>query len=85
MAGSVQKGAKNGSEKMKLKTSMAALLAGMLTTTAVSTAFAANVDGPNVFWKISMWGNPRALRNSCLQMSAFTTFRSLAGAEFQCF
>ncbi|WP_305988700.1 C4-dicarboxylate ABC transporter substrate-binding protein [Roseibium sp. MMSF_3544] len=26
-----------------------------------STASAANIDGPSVFWKISMWGNPRAL------------------------
>ncbi|MEP3198084.1 MAG: C4-dicarboxylate ABC transporter substrate-binding protein [Lentilitoribacter sp.] len=24
-------------------------------------ATAANVDGPKVFWKLSMWGNPRAL------------------------
>ena len=26
-----------------------------------STALAANIDGPDVFWKISMWGKPRAL------------------------
>ena len=46
---------------MKLKNVAATLLAGLLTTTAASSAIAANVDGPNVFWKISMWGNPRAL------------------------
>jgi len=28
---------------------------------ASSVTQAANVDGPKVFWKISMWGNPRAL------------------------
>ena len=28
---------------------------------ASSAAFAANIEGPKVFWKISMWGNPRAL------------------------
>lgn len=41
-----------------------------LTVTAVAafasfastlSATAANVDGPKVFWKLSMWGNPRAL------------------------
>ncbi len=43
---------------------LAATLA--LATALVGTSFAtplkaANVDGPKVFWKISMWGNPRAL------------------------
>ncbi|WP_430474400.1 TRAP transporter substrate-binding protein DctP [Thalassospira lucentensis] len=33
---------------------MAALLLGQ-------SAIAANIDGPSVFWKISMYGNPRAL------------------------
>jgi len=36
----------------------ATLLAAMGST---SLANAANVDGPKVFWKLSMWGNPRAL------------------------
>ena len=39
-----------------------ALLAALTLTTAIPAAsYAADVDGPNVFWKISMWGNPRAL------------------------
>ncbi|WP_136658842.1 TRAP transporter substrate-binding protein DctP [Nitratireductor sp. XY-223] len=39
------------------------LLAGALASAAVlsPSAHAANIDGPKVFWKISMWGNPRAL------------------------
>ncbi|WP_419910823.1 C4-dicarboxylate ABC transporter substrate-binding protein [Hoeflea sp.] len=39
------------------------LLAGALASAVVlsPTAYAANIDGPKVFWKISMWGNPRAL------------------------
>lgn len=36
----------------------AALLTGLSATAPVQ---AANVDGPKVFWKLSMWGNPRAL------------------------
>lgn len=36
-------------------TTMLAMLA------PAATALAANVDGPKVFWKLSMWGNPRAL------------------------
>lgn len=44
------------------KIAKATLLAGLLATTAsVGTTAAATVDGPKVFWKISMWGNPRAL------------------------
>ncbi|MEX3008401.1 TRAP transporter substrate-binding protein DctP [Hoeflea sp. TYP-13] len=39
------------------------LLAGALASTVVlsPSAIAANIEGPKVFWKISMWGNPRAL------------------------
>ena len=33
----------------------------LLTAISVSVASAATIDGPDVFWKISMWGNPRAL------------------------
>ncbi|MEV8469004.1 hypothetical protein AB0T83_19890 [Fluviibacterium sp. DFM31] len=38
------------------------LTAALLAATTLGTAAAAaNVDGPSVFWKISMYGNPRAL------------------------
>lgn len=33
----------------------------MAMTASLSVVQAANVEGPKVFWKISMWGNPRAL------------------------
>ncbi|MEP0944317.1 MAG: TRAP transporter substrate-binding protein DctP [Rhizobiaceae bacterium] len=46
---------------MKLKNIATALMAGLLTTTAADSAIAANIDGPKLFWKLSMWGNPRAL------------------------
>lgn len=48
---------------MKLTNLAAALALATATTTSafVAPAQAANVDGPKVFWKISMWGNPRAL------------------------
>jgi TRAP-type C4-dicarboxylate transport system substrate-binding protein len=36
------------------------LMAAALTLVAFSGAPAANVDGPDVFWKWSVWGNPRA-------------------------
>lgn len=41
-----------------IKTLAAAVLAGL---TLIAPSSAANVDGPSVFWKISMYGNPRAL------------------------
>lgn len=34
-----------------------------------SPAPAANVEGPKVFWKISMWGNPRALSAGMEEMA----------------
>ncbi len=37
------------------------LLATVASTLALGSAVAANIEGPKVFWKISMWGNPRAL------------------------
>lgn len=38
------------------------LLGAVASVMAVgSSAIAANIEGPSVFWKISMWGNPRAL------------------------
>ncbi|MGI9381050.1 MAG: TRAP transporter substrate-binding protein DctP [Methyloligellaceae bacterium] len=33
----------------------------VLSITWTGSVFAANVEGPKVFWKISVWGNPRAL------------------------
>lgn len=45
----------------------ALLMAGALAA-PVTTTFAANVEGPKVFWKISMWGNPRALSAGMEQM-----------------
>ncbi len=36
------------------------LAAAVLGLVAPSAAMAANVDGPSVFWKFSVWGNPRA-------------------------
>lgn len=43
---------------MKLKL---AAITGALVFAMGGSAVAQAVDGPNVFWKISMWGNPRAL------------------------
>ena len=39
----------------------AKLIGGLLAAAMAGPAAAQMVDGPNVFWKISMWGNPRAL------------------------
>ena len=38
-----------------------ALGAAVLSFCAATQASAANIDGPSVFWKLSMWGKPRAL------------------------
>lgn len=48
---------------MKSTFKKAGLLALALATSlsATSLSSAAMVDGPKVFWKLSMWGNPRAL------------------------
>lgn len=37
---------------------------------ALPSASAANIDGPEVFWKISMWGNPRALSVGMEELAA---------------
>lgn len=37
------------------------IIGGILTLSLAGPALAQTVDGPSVFWKISMWGNPRAL------------------------
>ena len=42
------------------------LAASMLAGTA---ATAAEIEGPKVFWKISMWGNPRALSADMEEMA----------------
>ncbi len=44
----------------------AAVMAGSL----VLPVQAAEIDGPKVFWKISMWGNPRALSAGMEEMAA---------------
>jgi len=36
-------------------------LGGLISIATAAGAFAQTVEGPKVFWKISMWGNPRAL------------------------
>ena len=53
--------------KYTKKITKALLVASMLTGTA---ATAAEVDGPKVFWKLSMWGNPRALSAGMEDMAA---------------
>ena len=53
--------------KLKSKLLSASLLASMLSSGA---AIAQSVDGPSVFWKISMWGNPRALSAGMEEMAA---------------
>ncbi|MEG3661312.1 TRAP transporter substrate-binding protein DctP [Celeribacter halophilus] len=45
----------------KTTSALTAALAALTLGTATAPAMAANVDGPSVFWKISMYGNPRAL------------------------
>ena len=45
---------------MKLATTLA-LVTGLAGPILSTPLHAAEVDGPKVFWKISMWGNPRAL------------------------
>ena len=37
------------------------IIGGMLALLMAGPALAQTVDGPPVFWKVSMWGNPRAL------------------------
>lgn len=50
-----------------MKLGMASLLAALTLTSAVS---AAEVEGPKTFWKLSMWGNPRALSAGMEEMAA---------------
>ena len=44
-------------------------------------AQAANVDGPDVFWKLSMWGNPRALSAGMEELSKLVAEET--GGKFQ--
>jgi len=53
--------------KIRSKITSSLLLASIL---AGSVAGAAEIDGPKVFWKISMWGNPRALSEGMEEMAA---------------
>ncbi|EBA01993.1 TRAP dicarboxylate transporter- DctP subunit [Rhodobacterales bacterium HTCC2150] len=53
----------------KMKTAF--VLAATCASLAIPTTLqAANVDGPSVFWKISMWGNPRALSAGMEELAA---------------
>lgn len=45
----------------KVKNLISGALACAVLGTAGVPAIAETVDGPSVFWKVSMWGNPRAL------------------------
>lgn len=53
---------------MKLSTVTKSLL--LSTLLAGNAASAANIEGPDVFWKISMWGNPRALTAGMEELAA---------------
>ncbi len=53
---------------MKLRAMIAGGLAASTLLTATG-AVAANIEGPKVFWKISMWGNPRALSAGMEEMA----------------
>ena len=46
------------------------LMAAALSLAAFSGAGAANVDGPDVFWKWSVWGNPRAFTAGVEKLAA---------------
>lgn len=53
---------------MKLRAMIAGGLAAC-TLLSATGAVAANIEGPKVFWKISMWGNPRALSAGMEEMA----------------
>lgn len=46
-----------------------AVPAVMAVLAAATAASAQNIEGPDVFWKISMWGNPRALSAGMEELS----------------
>ncbi|MBS8260677.1 C4-dicarboxylate ABC transporter substrate-binding protein [Roseibium polysiphoniae] len=43
--------------------------AAALVSASATGALGANIDGPKVFWKLSMWGNPRALSDGMEKLS----------------
>ena len=47
-----------------------ALATAVLGTGNIASAQTANVEGPKVFWKFSMWGNPRALSTGMEELAA---------------
>jgi TRAP-type mannitol/chloroaromatic compound transport system substrate-binding protein len=49
------------------KSVLALTIAATLSGTSLGSA--ANVDGPKTFWKLSMWGNPRALSAGMEEMA----------------
>jgi TRAP-type mannitol/chloroaromatic compound transport system substrate-binding protein len=54
---------------MKFKNTTKMISAAVLATMCLSNAAMAKVDGPKVFWKLSMWGNPRALSAGMEEMA----------------
>lgn len=58
-----------GKMKLNNKTKSVIALAIAATLSGTAMAPAANVDGPKVFWKLSMWGNPRALSAGMEEMA----------------
>jgi len=58
-----------------------ALASAMLGSGFAAPAAAANVDGPKVFWKISMWGNPRALSSGMEELAK--TVSEETGGNFE--
>lgn len=56
---------------MKIKSTKNLISATVLAAIcSTNVAAAAEVDGPKVFWKLSMWGNPRALSAGMEEMAA---------------
>lgn len=55
--------------KLSLKTKSVLALTIAATLSGTSLGSAANVDGPKTFWKLSMWGNPRALSAGMEEMA----------------
>lgn len=51
------------------KIAIAGVVAAFSSTSLSTTASAANIEGPKVFWKISMWGKPRALSDGMEAMA----------------
>tara|TARA_R110002094_G_scaffold58750_1_gene69667 strand:- start:11 stop:304 length:294 start_codon:yes stop_codon:yes gene_type:complete len=54
---------------MKLKGAPKLVSAAVVATMCLSSVAFAQVEGPKVFWKLSMWGNPRALSAGMEEMA----------------